>query len=42
MAAGVAGDVYRRLAENKVLTLDKNKAFRPESLVATQICCGSR
>jgi cell division protein FtsI/penicillin-binding protein 2 len=39
MAAGVAGDVYRNLAQAKVLSLD-NKTFRPESLVATQICCG--
>ncbi len=36
-AAGVAGDVYRRLAEHKVLTLDK--PLQPSSLVATQICC---
>lgn len=39
MAAGVAGDVYRRLAEQKVLSMDK--PFTPESLVATQICCGA-
>jgi penicillin-binding protein 2 len=38
MAAGVAGDVYRNLAQAKVLSLDKT--FRPASLVATQICCG--
>jgi penicillin-binding protein 2 len=40
MAAGVAGDVYRRLAEANVLTMDK--PVTPSSLVATQICCGSR
>jgi penicillin-binding protein 2 len=38
MAAGVAGDVYRKLTESKVLTMEK--PVRPESLVATQICCG--
>ncbi len=39
MAAGVAGDVYRHLAEQKVLSFDK--PFSPTSLVATQICCGA-
>lgn len=39
MAAGVAGDVYRNLTQSKVISMD-NKPFRPESLVATQICCG--
>jgi cell division protein FtsI/penicillin-binding protein 2 len=38
MAAGVAGDVYRHLTENKVLTMGQK--FTPGSLVATQICCG--
>jgi beta-lactamase class D len=38
MAAGVAGDVYRHLAEQKILSLDK--PFQPSSLVAAQICCG--
>ena len=38
MAAGVAGDVYRRLSEQKVISLDK--PFQPQSLVAAQICCG--
>jgi len=42
MAAGVAGDVYRNLAQSKVISLNNGsgKPFRPESLVATQICCG--
>jgi cell division protein FtsI/penicillin-binding protein 2 len=39
MAAGVAGDVYRHLAEDNVLSMDK--PISPSSLVATQICCGS-
>ncbi len=39
MAAGVAGDVYRHLAEQKILTMDQ--PFTPASLVSTQICCGS-
>jgi cell division protein FtsI/penicillin-binding protein 2 len=39
MAAGVAGDVYRHLAEQKVLSMDQ--PFTPASLVSTQICCGS-
>jgi len=39
MAAGVAGDVYRNLTDNKVLSMDK--PVRPDSLVATQICCGA-
>jgi cell division protein FtsI/penicillin-binding protein 2 len=39
MAAGVAGDVYRRLAANDVLSMDK--PFNPSSLVAAHVCCGS-
>ena len=38
MAAGVAGDVYRRLAQDKYLAPD-NKGFNPASLISTQICC---
>lgn len=40
MAAGVAGDVYRRLVDDRALTL--NKPIDPSSLIAAQICCGGR
>lgn len=40
MAAGVAGDVYRRMVDQKILSV--NQPLRPENLVATQICCGGR
>ena len=39
MAAGVAGDVYRRLAQDGYLGPEKN-SFNPASLISTQICCG--
>lgn len=37
LAAGVAGDVYRRLAEQKYFASDH--AITPATLVSTQICC---
>jgi hypothetical protein len=39
MAAGVAGDVYRRLAQDGYLGPEKN-TFNPASIISTQICCG--
>ena len=39
MAAGVAGDVYRRLAQDKYIVSTNNRAFKPTDLVSTQICC---
>lgn len=39
MAAGVAGDVYRRLAQDKYYLTDTHTAFSPASLISTQICC---
>ena len=39
MAAGVAGDVYRRLAQDKYIVTANNRGFRPTDLVSTQICC---
>jgi hypothetical protein len=39
MAAGVAGDVYRRLAQDKYSITAGNRAFNPTDLVSTQICC---
>lgn len=40
MAAGVAGDVYRRLALDGYLGPDNKHNFSPGSLISTQICCG--
>ncbi len=40
MAAGVAGDVYRRLAQDKYVVSARNRAFNPTDLISTQICCG--
>jgi penicillin-binding protein 2 len=39
LAAGVAGDVYRRLAEEKYFVPDNKGTFNPASLISTQICC---
>jgi cell division protein FtsI/penicillin-binding protein 2 len=42
MAAGVAGDVYRRLAQEGYLGPARNEnraAFNPVDLLSTQICC---
>ena len=38
MAAGVAGDVYRHLAEQNFFAANHN-AMTPAALVSTQICC---
>ncbi len=40
MAAGVAGDVYRRLAQDKYFVPDNRSGFNPANLISTQICCG--
>jgi len=40
MAAGVAGDVYRRLALDKYIVTDNKSGFAPANLISTQICCG--
>jgi cell division protein FtsI/penicillin-binding protein 2 len=40
MAAGVAGDVYRRLVLDKYFTSAGNRGFSPSNLISTQICCG--
>jgi penicillin-binding protein 2 len=40
MAAGVAGDVYRRLAQDKYIVSAGNHGFNAMDLVSTQICCG--
>jgi penicillin-binding protein 2 len=40
MAAGVAGDVYRRLAQDKYIVSAGNRGFNPTDLISTQICCG--
>ena len=40
MAAGVAGDVYRRLAQEGYLGPNNISTFNPASLISTQICCG--
>jgi cell division protein FtsI/penicillin-binding protein 2 len=40
MAAGVAGDVYRRLAQDGYLgPNNSSNGFNPASLISTQICC---
>lgn len=39
MAAGVAGDVYRHLVEDKYIITAGNHAFNPTDLVSTHICC---
>ena len=39
MAAGVAGDVYRRLAMDGYLNPGSKSTFSPASLISTQICC---
>jgi cell division protein FtsI/penicillin-binding protein 2 len=39
MAAGVAGDVYRHLAQDKYTATAGNRAFDSTDLVSTQICC---
>jgi len=39
MAAGVAGDVYRRLAQDGYLGPNYQTTFNPTSLISTQICC---
>jgi beta-lactamase class D len=39
MAAGVAGDVYRRLAQSGYFSPDNKTNFNPASLISTQICC---
>jgi hypothetical protein len=38
LAAGIAGEVYRRL--NEARYLGASVPFTPASLVASQICCG--
>lgn len=38
MAAGVAGDVYRRLAQDNYFA-NNHQAITPATLVSTQICC---
>jgi len=40
MAAGVAGDVYRRLVQDKYFVSASNRGFSPANLISTQICCG--
>jgi cell division protein FtsI/penicillin-binding protein 2 len=42
MAAGVAGDVYRRLAQDGYLNNGKQDKFSPASLISTQICCAAK
>jgi len=39
MAAGVAGDVYRHLAEQNYFAANHQHSITPASLVSTQICC---
>jgi cell division protein FtsI/penicillin-binding protein 2 len=39
MAAGVAGDVYRRLAMDGYLNPGNKSTFSPANLISTQICC---
>lgn len=41
MAAGVAGDVYRRLAQDKYFISQAKGGFDPSSLISTQICCSA-
>lgn len=38
MAAGIAGDVYKRLSERNFFA--HNQQVTPHSLVSTQVCCG--
>jgi len=40
MAAGVAGDVYRRLEQDGYLKPSNKSTFNPANLISTQICCG--
>jgi cell division protein FtsI/penicillin-binding protein 2 len=39
LAAGVAGDVYRHLAQDGYLKPDTRDTFNPANLISTQICC---
>ena len=39
MAAGVAGEVYKRLYQNNYFAANHKQAFTPASLISTQICC---
>lgn len=39
MAAGVAGEVYKRLSQNHYFAANHKQAFTPASLISTQICC---
>jgi hypothetical protein len=39
MAAGVAGDVYRRLAQQNYFAANHQTNITPAALVSTQICC---
>src|SRR6185295_3203556 len=39
MAAGVAGDVYRRLAQQNYFAANHHTNITPAALVSTQICC---
>lgn len=39
MAAGVAGDVYRRLSRENYFASRSAPTFTPASLISTQICC---
>jgi cell division protein FtsI/penicillin-binding protein 2 len=39
MAAGVAGDVYRHLAEQNYFAANHRSSITPATLVSTQICC---
>jgi cell division protein FtsI/penicillin-binding protein 2 len=39
MAAGVAGDVYRHLAEQNYFAANHQHSITPAALVSTQICC---
>ena len=38
MAAGIAGEVYKRLAQRNFFA--GNREITPNSLVSTQVCCG--
>jgi hypothetical protein len=38
MAAGIAGDVYKRLSERNFFA--HNQQVTERSLVSTQVCCG--
>lgn len=39
MAAGVAGEVYKRLSQNHYFAANHKQAFTPASLISTQMCC---